>query len=47
MGHVQKCYYQPIKKAVYFVESQVLQSQRLSDSSNMYNVWVRIHKKQG
>ena len=46
MGHVQKCYYHPIKKAVYFVESQVLQSQRVSDSSNMYNVWVRIHKKQ-
>ena len=48
-GHVQMCYYHPIKKYISFcfVKSQVLPSQRQSDSSNMYNVWVCIHKKHG
>ena len=46
-GHVQMYYYHPIKKYISFcfVKSQVLPSQRQSDSSNMYNVWVCIHKK--
>ena len=48
-GHVQMCYYHPIKKNISFrvVKSQVLPSQRQSDSSNMYNVWVCILKKHG
>ena len=46
-GHVQKCYYYPIKKDISFcfVKSQVLPSQSQSDSSNMYNVWACIYKK--
>ena len=48
-GLVQKCHYHPTEKniSVCFVKSQVLPSQRQSDSSNMYNVWVCIHKKHG
>ena len=43
-GHVQKCYYHSIKKTSFcFVKSQVLPSQRQSDSSNMYNVWVYMY----
>ena len=43
------CYYHPVKRSISFcfLISQVLPSQRQSDSSNMYHVWVCIHKKHG